>query len=1102
MKPPCRTVVALCTAFLSLEARGAGVAPGADDVKGGQPSQASLSSPSKKSATGVATNAEMKRGGPSEPSSSPKPLSLSDQMEGLQFRNIGPFRGGRVAAVCGVPGKALTFFFGGTGGGVWKTADGGGSWEAVSDKDFKTGSVGSIAVADSDPNVIYAGMGEGPIRGNTSHGDGAYKSTDGGKTWKNVGLGSAQQIPAIRIHPKDADLVYAAAQGHAWGPNEERGIFRSQDGGKTWKKVLFVDTTAGASDLAMDPTNPRVLFAGLWQVQRKPWALVSGGEKGGVWRSTDAGDTWKKLAGGLPEGVVGKIGVAVSPARTERVWAMVEAEKGGLFRSDDGGEKWTRVNEENKLRQRAWYYSHVIADPKSPETVYVMNVQFHKSVDGGKTFSSIRVPHGDNHALWIDPNDPSRMINGNDGGATVSFDGGRSRSTVLNQPTAQFYRVITDNRFPYRVYGAQQDNSTVSIPSRAHGSGIGITDWHDVGGCESGWIAPNPRDPEIVYSGCYGGSIERYDHRTGEERQIVAWPQLAIGQAAKDLRYRFQWNAPILVSPNDPKTLYHAAQVLLMSRDEGETWREISPDLTRNDRSKQEKSGGPITKDDTGVEVYDTIFAVAVPPHDPGTIWAGTDDGLVHVTRDGGTSWKNVTPRGLPEWIQINSIEISPHDKASAYIAATMYKHDDFRPYLYRTNDYGATWTKIVNGIPDGAFTRVVREDPVRRGLLYCGTETGLYLSFDDGASWQPFQRNLPVVPVTDLAVKDEDLVVATQGRSFWILDDLTPLHKWSESVAGRDVLLFAPRPSVRMRMGGERGEGPRGGKNPPNGVLVNYWLREKPKDKPPEKPKGAEILTIEILDGDKVLRTFTSEKKEEKEGAAAEEDGEKLLEPKQGLNRFVWDMRMLKPALVPKAIIWGGKDGPKVAPGTYKVRLKKGEATLTESFEIRANPGLTVSPADLEKQADLLAALRDRVTQTHQTVLMIRDVKAQIRDVAARAKKLGRGEGLEEKSKELTGKLDALEEKLVNPKMKSEQDVLNFQPKLDHQFVGVASVVSSADAAPTQASVELYGQLKQQLDAILADLGVVFGKDLADFNRSVRERDIPPVAVLPKEKR
>jgi photosystem II stability/assembly factor-like uncharacterized protein len=1032
-----------------------------------------------------------------------QPRSLSEQMEGLQFRNIGPFRGGRVAAVCGVPSKPLTFFFGGTGGGVWKTADGGSSWEAVSDKDFKRGSVGSIAVADADPNVIYVGMGEGPIRGNTSYGDGVYKSTDGGKTWKNVGLPAAQQIPVLRIHPKDPDLVYAAAQGHVWGPNEERGIFRSQDGGKTWKKILFVDSTTGASDLAMDPSNPRVLYSGFWRVQRKPWALISGGETGGVFRSTDGGDTWKKLAGGLPEGVVGKIGVAVSPARPERVWAMVEAEKGGLFRSDDGGEKWTRVNEENKLRQRAWYYSNVIADPKSPETVYVMNVQFHKSVDGGKTFTSIRTPHGDNHALWIDPNDPSRMINGNDGGANVSFDGGRSWSTVLNQPTAQFYRVVTDSRFPYRVYGAQQDNTTVSIPSRARGVGIGITEWYDVGGCESGWVAPSPRDAEIVYAGCYGGQITRYDHRTGEERNIVAWPQLAIGQAPKDLRYRFQWNAPILVSPNDPKTLYHAAQVLLMSRDEGETWHEISPDLTRNDRFKQEKSGGPITKDDTGVEVYDTIFALAESPHEPATIWAGSDDGLVHVTRDGGKNWKNVTPRGLPEWIQINSIEISPHDKAVVYVAATMYKHDDDRPYLYKTSDYGATWTKIVSGIPDGAFTRVVREDPVRRGLLYCGTEAGLYISFDDGGSWQPFQRNLPVVPVADLAVKDEDLVVATQGRSFWILDDLTPLHQWNDAVPGKDVFLFAPRPSVRMRMGGERagGEGPRGvGKNPPNGVLVNYWL----KDKPAEKPKGKDVLTIQILDGDKVLRTFTSEKKEKegdgavKDGPPADEDAEKPLEPKQGLNRFAWDMRMLRPALVPKAIIWGAKDGPKVAPGAYKVRLKKGDVTLTESFEIRANPGLNVSPVDLKKQADLLSALRDRVTETHQAVLQIRDVKSQIKDVASRAKRLGKGEGLDENAKALTAKLDAIEEKLVNPKLKSEQDVLNFEPRLDHQFVGLSTVVSSADAAPTRASVELYGRLKQQLDAVLADLNGVLGKDLADFNRAVRERDIPPVVVLP----
>ncbi|MGE5347524.1 MAG: WD40/YVTN/BNR-like repeat-containing protein [Acidithiobacillales bacterium] len=1033
-----------------------------------------------------------------------KPRTLSDQMEGLEFRLVGPFRGGRVVAVTGVVAKPLTFYFGGTGGGVWKTADGGQSWEPVSDKFFRTGSVGAIAVAEADPNVVYAGMGEACIRGNVSSGDGVWKSTDAGKTWKHVGLTETQQISAVVVHPRNPDLVYVAALGHAWGPNPERGIFRSSDGGATWKKVLFVDDKTGASSLSMDPTNPRILYAGFWQVVRKPWTLESGGPGSGLWKSTDGGDTWKKLAGGLPEGIVGKIGVAVSPARPDRVWAMVEAEMGGLFRSDDGGGKWTRVNEDNRLRQRAWYYTHVTADPKNPDTVWVLNVQCLKSVDGGKSFTPVRTPHGDNHALWIDPDDPDRMIEGNDGGATVTFDGGRSWSSVLNQPTAQFYRVITDNRVPYRIYGAQQDNTTVSIASRTRGFGIGLTDWYDVGGCESGWVAPDPKNPDLVYAGCYGGSITRYNHRTGERREVVAWPQLAVGQAAKDLKYRFQWDAPILISPNDPKVLYHAAQKLLRSTDGGQTWTEISPDLTRNDPAKEGKSGGPITKDDTGVEIYDTIFALAESPLEAGVIWAGTDDGLVWATRDGGENWANVTPKGIPEWIQINAIDASPHQKGTAYVAATMYKFDDDRPFLYKTNDYGKSWTKIVSGIPAGAFTRVVREDTARRGLLYCGTETGLYLSFDDGSSWQPFQRNLPLVPITDLAVKGDDLVVATQGRSFWVLDDVGPLRPWKPEIASRDVHLFAPRPSIRMEGGTPwwmEGEKPRGvGQNPANGVTIDYWLKEKPV----EKPKGKDVLKIEILDGDTVLRTFTSEKPPEHENGAPppEEVREKPLEPKQGVNRFVWDTRMLRPQLVPKAVLWGNRLGPKVAPGTYKVRLTKGDTVLTESFEIRPHPEHQVSAADLAQQAVFLRDIRDRITDTHEAVVKIRDVKAQLKEVATRAEKLGKKEPVSAKAKALTEKLEAIEKKLVNPKLKAPQDILNFTPALDHQFVGIATAAGSADGAPRPVEREYYAELKAKLDALLSEMNGLLGKDLADFNAAVRDAGIPPVAVLPIEEK
>ncbi len=1025
--------------------------------------------------------------------------TVAKTFEGLEFRNIGPLRGGRVTAVAGVRGQPLVYYQGATGGGVWKTADGGANWTPVSDKDFKTGSVGAIGVAESDPNVVYAGMGEAPIRGNVSHGDGVYKSTDAGKSWVNVGLKSTFQISRVRVHPKNPDLVYVAAQGHVWASNPDRGVFRSRDGGKTWEKVLFVSDRTGACDLVMDPVNPRILYAGFWQVHRKPWTLESGGPEGGIYKTTDGGDKWKKVAGGLPEGIVGNIGVAISPARPDRVWAIVESkEKGGVYRSDDAGEKWTRTNTENKLRQRAWYYTRIYADPKNADAVYVLNTGFYRSTDAGRTFNPIRVPHGDNHDLWIDPDDPARMINSNDGGANISFNGGRSWSSIMNQPTAQFYRVITDDRFPYWIYGAQQDNTTVAIASGSRGAAIDVTDWHSVGGCESGWIAPKPKDPDVVFAGCYGGSITRYDHRTGQARQIVAWPQLAIGLGARDLKYRFQWNAPILISPHDPNTLYHAAQVLLRSRNEGQSWEEISPDLTRNDKSKQGKSGGPITNDDTGVEVYDVIFTVVESPHEKGVIWAGTDDGLVQLTRDDGKSWQNVTPKGIPDWIQINSMEVSPHDKATCTIAATMYKHDDFKPYLYRTVDYGKTWTKIVNGIPEGAFTRVVREDPARRGLLYAGTETGLYVSFDDGANWQPMQWNLPVVPITDLAVKNGDLVVATQGRAFWILDDLTPLHQWSDALRSERLHVFKPRPAVRMQgrgfEGGEEegGSGAAAGKNPPNGVVVSYTLREKLGEK--------EILTVEFLDGDRVLRSFTSQKKPEAPPGADEEKGERPIEPKAGLNRLVWDMRILKPTLLPKAIIWGVSQGPKVGPGAYAVRFKLGDQTLTQPIEVRAHPGAATSAADLNKQFDILRDVRDRLSEAHETVVFIRDVKTQATAIGDRAEKLGKGKALKDQAKAMNEKLTAIEKKLVNPELKSSQDVLNFPPALDHQFVGIASVAASADTAPTDTSYTYFKELEGKLAALQAELKALLDKDLAEFNKAVRNADIPPVAAAHKK--
>ncbi len=1021
----------------------------------------------------------------------PKAPSFESRFEGMRFRNIGPFRGGRVTAVAGVRGQRNVAYQGATGGGVWKTTDGGTSWEAVSDKDFRTGSVGAVAVAESDPNVVWAGMGEAPIRGNVSHGDGVWRSTDAGRSWKHLGLAATQQISALRVHPKDPDTAWVAAQGKVWGPSEERGVYRTRDGGKTWARVLFVDAATGASDLVLDPSNPRILYAGMWQVVRRPWELVSGGPGSGLWRSDDGGDTWKKLAKGLPEGTWGKVGVAASGVKPGRVWALVEAEKGGLFRSDDWGESFTKVNEENDLRQRAWYYTGVYADPKSADTVWVTNVQFWKSVDGGKSFTSVPTPHGDHHDLWIDPDDPAHLVVGDDGGAYVAFDGGKTWSSIDNQPTGQFYRVAVDDRFPYRVFGAQQDNTTVAIASRARGREIGREEWHSVGGCESGWIAPKPGDSDVVYAGCYGGSITRYDHRTGEEREITAWPQLAIGRPASDLKYRIQWNAPILVSRHDPNVLWHAAQVLLESRDEGQSWREISPDLTRNDKAKQGSSGGPITKDNTGVEVYGTIFALAESPLQKGVLWAGTDDGLVHVTRDGGATWKNVTPKGLPEWTQVNSIEASPHAAGTAYLAGTLYKLGDFTPHLWKTADFGATWTRIDAGVPRDAFTRVVREDPGRQGLLFAGTETGLYLSLDDGRSWARFQRNLPVVPITDLVVKDGDLVVATQGRAFWILDDLSPLRQWKDDVAASKLHLFTPRDAARIPGGGDPAKPPKGaGQNAPAGAVVSFWLKDAPKE--------AELVSLEILDGEKVLRRFTSEKRDEKAAEEAESPVEKPLEPVAGLNRFSWDLRGLKPSLVPKAVLWGSKDGPLVAPGRYGVRVTAFGETRTANVEVVPNPAVKFSREELARQAALLAELTTALSRTHETVRVLRDTRAQVAAIASRAKKAGAGLSVDGAATALDRRLLAAESALVNPKLKSPQDVLNFPPALDHQIVGLLSAVSSADAPPTAGSVAYWNELKGALASAERDARDVLEAGVNGFNEELAAAGIPPVISRP----
>ncbi len=840
--------------------------------------------------------------------------------ESVEFRSIGPFRGGRSAAVTGVADDPMLYYFGSAGGGVWKTDDGGATWDNISDGYFG-GSIGAIAVAPSDPSVIYVGGGEKTVRGNVSHGEGMYRSEDGGATWKKIGLEDSRHITRIRVHPDDPDTLYVSALGHLYGPNQERGVYRSRDGGQSWQRVLFVSDMAGAVDLIMDPRNARVLYATTWRVLRTPYSLESGGEGSGIYKTIDGGETWTELSHnpGMPKGTLGICGVAVSPLDSKRVWAIVEAAEGGVFRSDDSGATWRRVNTDRNLRQRAWYYSRIYAGPDSIDDVYVLNVGFWRSKDGGENFDSIRTPHSDHHDLWIDPAQSSRMIIGDDGGAQVTYNGGRTWSEPDTQPTAQFYRVTTDNHFPYRIYGAQQDNSTVRILSRSDSGSIGERDWESTAGGESGHIAPDPTNPEIVYGGSYGGYLTRYNHATGKVRNIHVWPDNPMGHGAGDNKYRFQWNFPIFFSPHDPKTLYTAANVLFKTNDEGQSWTRISPDLTRNDASKLGPSGGPITKDNTSVEYYATIFSALESPHEPGVLWVGSDDGLVQLSQDAGETWTNVTPPDLPEWTQINSMEAHPTEKGGLYLAGTRYKLDDFQPYLYKTLDYGKTWTKITRGIADKHFTRVIRADRERPGLLFAGAESGLYLSWNDGADWVRFQQNLPLVPITDLAIKDNDLIVATQGRSFWVLDDLTFLHQLKPGLEKSAWHVWRPRPLHRLSgRGGFRSRTT--GSNPYAGAEIRFWLRDLPEK---------ETLRLQVVDPQgEPVQVYSTQPK----------DGEERLVVKAGVNRFRWDLRYPDAETFPGLVLWaGGTNGPRAVPGDLFVQVHPRRPDHGNQFGIAA---------------------------------------------------------------------------------------------------------------------------------------------------------------------
>jgi photosystem II stability/assembly factor-like uncharacterized protein len=1012
---------------------------------------------------------------------------------GMKWRLIGPFRGGRALTVTGVPGQPYTYYFGAVGGGVWKTTDGGVTWNPLFDKQ-NISSIGAVAVSESDPNVIYVGTGEACIRGNISFGDGVYKSSDAGKTWANVGLKDSRHIGAVIVNPTNPEVVFVAALGHAYGANSERGVFRSRDGGKSWEKVLYLDDRTGAIEVVFDPHNPHVLFAAMWEGYRTPWSLNSGGAKDGLYRSNDDGSTWKRVEGnGMPDGPLGRIGVAVSGADSNVVYALIEAKKGGLYRSEDGGVNWTLVNDDHRFRQRAWYFTHVWADPKNVGGVYVADTGLFHSIDGGKSFDVLPAPHGDHHALWIDPNQANRMINGNDGGATISVDGGKNWSTQNNQPTAQFYHVSADNDFQYRVYGSQQDNSSVGIRTRSDRGYIDRGDWDAVGGGESGYIVADPRDSNIVYADDEGPIFTRIDRRTNQAQSIQEWPEDPNGHPAVEQKYRYTWTMPIVISSHNPDVIYHTSQFVFRSNDAGHTWTTISPDLTRNDKTKQQDSGGPLTKDQYTVEYYDVVFALAESPKQEGLLWAGTDDGLVQLTRDAGKTWFNVTPKGIPEWSMISLIEPSRFDAATAYIAVDAHKLDTFKPYIFKTTDFGKNWTAITTGLPDNSYVHAVHEDPKRKGLLYAGTETGIWVSFDDGGHWQTLQLNLPPTPIHDMVIHDDDLTVATHGRSFWVLDDLSPLRQVSTAIAGEGAHLFTPKTAYRTRAGHVEPRHYPIGENPPAGALFYYFLKEDPKE--PTK--------LEFLDEQgKVIRTYSSEEKKNDDAAQEGERDETIdhIPAKAGLNRFAWDLRYELPKKIPMAIYDSGQpSGPLAMPGKYQVRLTVEGKSQTAPFEIKLDPRVSASAEDIRKQFELEVKLRDREDEMNKAILGIRDLRAQL---LAMEKRLGSDDStkpLVATSADLRKKTGAIEEELIQVNSKSSEDEANYPTKLNSKLGYLQNVIDSADAAPTAAEADVFADLDQRLEVQLAKWREVLGKDVPALNDAMRKNNIPLVGISAK---
>jgi len=990
----------------------------------------------------------------------------------LEYRLLGPFRGGRSAAVTGVPNQPNLYYFGATGGGIWKTKDGGREWENISDGYFG-GSIGAIAVSKSDPNVIYVGGGEKTVRGNVSSGYGIWKSVDAGKTWQASGLPQSRHVPRIVIHPTNHNIVYAGVLGNIYKPTQERGVYKSTDGGKTWKKTLFSNEHSGVVDLIMDPTNPRILYASTWRVQRTPYSLSSGGEGSALWKSTDSGETWTEISvnKGFPEGILGIIGITVSPINNQRLWAIVEnKDQGGLYRSGDGGETWTQVNDERKLRQRAWYYTRVYADTKDVNTVYVLNVRYHKSTDGGKNFNTYNAPHGDHHDLWIAPENPDRMIIGDDGGAQVTYDGGETWSTYHNQPTSQFYRVTTDNAFPYRIYVAQQDNSTIRIPHRTDGYAITEDDWESTAGGESAHIAVDPEDNDIVYGGSYDGFLTRVNHKTGTVRAINVWPDNPMGHGAEGMKYRFQWNFPIMFSKHNPNRLYTFSQHVHVTENEGQSWKIVSPDLTRNDPEKLKSSGGPITQDNTSVEYYCTIFAANESPLKEGLLWVGSDDGLIHVTKDGGKTWDNVTPKGMPEWMMINSIEPSAFDEGTCYVAGTKYKTGDFAPYLYKTTDYGKTWKKITNGINGEHFTRVLREDPKHKGLLYVGTETGMYISFNDGKDWKPFQLNLPIVPITDLTIKDNNLIVATQGRSLWMIDDLTLIHQLYNADLSKTVL-FQPKDTYRMRGGGRRGS-LTSGANLPNGVITYFNLKD-------HKEEDEVSLTYFDTKGD-TIKTFSNK------------DKKNILKVENGANQFIWDMTYNGAERLPGMILWWASlEGPRAIPGAYKVSLNVNGNEKSKPFTILADPRAESTLADMEKQFQFIKDVNETMDKAHKSIKKIRNINSQLGAFQKQYKDDENVKDLVEKAKALEEQLSNIEKELYQTKNRSGQDPLNFPIKLTNKLGHLNSLVSMGDFAPTDQDVAVKNELTSKIEAQLSQFNTILNDEVKAFNAAFNSKQL-----------